>query len=212
MDTYDLPEYMLQARPDKNGTLYIVRHGDTTLNDPNNEYLRGWSDVPLNEAGRQKAHEAAQYLTSAGITDIYASDLRRAVETAEIIGRATNIRPKLDFELRPWDVGVLAEQPIKDILPQLQFYTVSEPNEPVKGGERYNDFYRRAKQAIYKYMIRALRYDKPITLVTHSRILYMLDHVLTHGQKPVKYQGGPPPGAILQLNFGDKISVSQVHP
>src|SRR5881394_2723358 len=111
MDLYDLPEYMLQARPDANGVLYIVRHGDTALNDPGNEYLRGWSDIPLNEEGRQKAHEAAQYLTSTGITDVYASDLRRAVETAEVIGRATNIRPKLDFELRPWDVGVLAEQP-----------------------------------------------------------------------------------------------------
>ena len=46
IDVYDLPEYMLQARPDKSGSLYIVRHGDTTLNDPNNEYLRGWSDIP----------------------------------------------------------------------------------------------------------------------------------------------------------------------
>jgi len=212
MDVYDLPEYMLQARPEGKAVLYIVRHGNTVLNDAEDEKLRGWSDIPLNEAGRQSAHEAAQYLTSTGITDVYSSDLRRAAETAEIIGRATNIRPKLDFELRPWDVGVLAEFPIKDILDQLTFYTVTEPNEPVKGGERYNDFYRRAKQAIYKYMIKALRYDKPIVLVTHSRILYMLEHVLTHGKKPIKYQGGPPPGSVLQLAFGDKISVQQVHP
>lgn len=212
MDTYDLPEYMLQARPAGSAVLYIVRHGNTALNDAAKECLRGWSDVPLNEAGRQAAHEAAQYLTSVGITDIYASDLRRTIETSEIIGRSLNIRPKLDFELRPWDVGVLAEQPIDDILDQLDFYTITEPNEPVKGGERYNDFYRRAKQAIYKYMIKALRYNRPIALVTHSRIIYMLEHVLTHGKKPIKYQGGPPPGSILQLAFGDKINVSQVHP
>ena len=212
MDIYDLPDYMLQARPKEKAELYIVRHGDTVLNDLEDERLRGWSDIPLNDKGRAAAHAAAQYLLSIGLKDIYSSDLRRAIETAEIIGKAVNIRPKLDFELRPWDVGILAEYKISEILDQMVFYTETEPNEPVKGGERYNDFYRRAKTAIYRYLIKANRFGEPIALITHSRILYMLDHVLTHGKKPVKYKGGPPPGAILKLTMGDKISVSQVHP
>lgn len=212
MDIYDLPDYMLQARPKDKADLYIVRHGNTALNDAKKEQIRGWADVPLNDDGRKAAHEAAQYLLSVGLRDIFASDLKRAVETADIIGRAVNIRPTIDFDLRPWDVGVMAEFPVEDILDQLDYYTVKEPNEPVKGGERYSDFYRRAKTATYKYLIKAQRYGEPIALVTHSRIIYMLEHVLTNGKKPIKYQGGPPPGSILKLTMGEKINVEQVHP
>ncbi len=84
--------------------LLLARHGET---DDNREPIRvqGFRDTPLNETGRGQAAELAERLTGAGLRSLWSSDLRRARETAEIVGARTGLQPQLDPRLREANRG-----------------------------------------------------------------------------------------------------------
>jgi probable phosphoglycerate mutase len=75
--------------------ILLARHGET---DDNIEPIRiqGWIDTPLNETGRAQARDLAERLDGEGIRAIYSSQLRRAAETAEIVGARLGLEPTVD--------------------------------------------------------------------------------------------------------------------
>ena len=79
----------------------LARHGET--ND-NREPMRfqGFTDTPLNETGRAQAHELAQRIVDEAepMRSLWASDLSRARETAEIVGARIGLGVRLDPRLR----------------------------------------------------------------------------------------------------------------
>lgn len=64
-------------------TIYLVRHGQTDWNAK--EIVQGHSDIPLNETGKNQARETGELLKDVHFDAVFASDLSRAVQTAEII-------------------------------------------------------------------------------------------------------------------------------
>ncbi len=84
--------------------LLLARHGQT--ND-NLEPIRaqGFSDTPLNERGRAQAHELADRVATIEIASLWTSDLQRATETAEIVGRRIGLTPRADARLREGNRG-----------------------------------------------------------------------------------------------------------
>ena len=206
-------EYLMQ--PPKAGkqeaTIYLIRHGDTALNEIDSERVRGWSDVQLNMDGINAAHRITKFLMDKGVKNLYSSDLMRAVQTADMIGYALNLTPKYDPDLRPWDVGVLAGQALPKVLSQLQFYTESFPNEAVKGGESYQVFYDRAKKVIHNYIMKASQSNQVLAVVTHSLMLHVVDNIITNGSKPVTYKSRVHPGGIIKLTLADRIVLKEVY-
>jgi broad specificity phosphatase PhoE len=89
--------------PDLSGVL-LARHGQT--ND-NLEPIRvqGFTNTPLNDTGRRQAAELGDRLVDVGIRSLYASDLSRAAETAEIVGARIGLTPTLDARLREANRG-----------------------------------------------------------------------------------------------------------
>jgi 2,3-bisphosphoglycerate-dependent phosphoglycerate mutase len=89
------------------GGIRLARHGET---DDNLEPFRfqGFRDTPLNDTGRRQARELAGKVAGAsgrmhlgdGIASLWASDLSRARETAEIVGERIGLAPVLDARLR----------------------------------------------------------------------------------------------------------------
>ena len=71
-------------------TLLIARHGETEWN--REERYQGHADPPLNETGRAQAEQLAERLAGEPIDAVYASNLRRASETAEIVEHASACR------------------------------------------------------------------------------------------------------------------------
>jgi len=68
----------------------------------------GWYDTSLTDLGRNQAEKTGQYLESAiDSTDVqvFSSDLRRAAETAEIIGKHLQRPVTLDPRLREMSYG-----------------------------------------------------------------------------------------------------------
>jgi broad specificity phosphatase PhoE len=83
--------------------LLIARHGETDWN--REQRWQGHADPPLNELGRAQAGELAETLAGEELEAIYASDLRRAFETAEIVGARLGLPVTSDPDLREIDVG-----------------------------------------------------------------------------------------------------------
>ncbi len=80
----------------------LTRHGQSEWNALGR--WQGQADPPLSELGRRQAHEAARSLGA--VDGIWASDLRRAAETAAIIGDDMGVGPVvLDADLRERDAG-----------------------------------------------------------------------------------------------------------
>ena len=84
-------------------TLLLVRHGETDWNADGR--LQGQTDRPLSEFGRRQARRLAGELANEGVDAIYASDLARARETAEIVGERLGLPVVLDSDLREKDWG-----------------------------------------------------------------------------------------------------------
>jgi broad specificity phosphatase PhoE len=84
-------------------TLLLVRHGETDWNADGR--LQGQTDRPLSDFGRRQAQQLAEELADEELEAIYASDLVRARETAEIVGDRLGLPVVLDADLREKDWG-----------------------------------------------------------------------------------------------------------
>ena len=76
-------------------TIILVRHGETDWN--RDRRFQGQADVVLNETGRAQVRVLAAELAGEAFSIAYTSPLRRAAESAEILGAA------LGLEVRPCD-------------------------------------------------------------------------------------------------------------
>lgn len=84
-------------------TILLARHGESDWN--RDQRWQGHADRPLTELGRRQARELAERLAGTDLDAVYSSDLRRARETAEIIGRTHRLDVKTMPALREVDVG-----------------------------------------------------------------------------------------------------------
>lgn len=74
-------------------TVDFVRHGQTIFNTMNK--LQGWADSPLTSAGIATANAVGQHLQHVTYQAAYASDLKRAMDTATRILQANSFRGSL---------------------------------------------------------------------------------------------------------------------
>jgi 2,3-bisphosphoglycerate-dependent phosphoglycerate mutase len=87
--------------------LWLVRHGDAYSGME--RLAEGTLDPPLTPLGREQAARLGQRLAYVPIDAVWASDLRRAVETAEAVARTHGLAVRTDVRLREvrthWDEG-----------------------------------------------------------------------------------------------------------
>lgn len=188
--------------------VYIVRHGKTKMNneiDTSQDRIRGWSNVPLVEEGREEARRTGKKLKKIDVGAIVASDLDRAKETADIIGEIVGVKPTTTVKLRPWDLGEFTGGSTKEMMPKIAEYIHDKPGEPVPQGESFNDFRRRAFGGLAEAIKRAD--GKQLVIVTHHRNerLYNAwheagmpdDHSIDLKEFTKK---GEPPGSVMEFD------------
>jgi broad specificity phosphatase PhoE len=83
--------------------LLLVRHGETDWNAEGR--LQGHTDRPLSDYGRDQARQLADDLATEAFDVIYASDLARARETAEIVAERLDVPVNVDPDLREKNWG-----------------------------------------------------------------------------------------------------------
>lgn len=83
--------------------LYLIRHGATLLSAE--DRFAGATDVDLSEEGRQQVRALAERLADDNIAAVYASPMRRTVETASLLARPFGLAPVLRDGLREMNHG-----------------------------------------------------------------------------------------------------------
>jgi 2,3-bisphosphoglycerate-dependent phosphoglycerate mutase len=84
--------------------ILLARHGETNDNVPPIR-VQGFTDTPLNETGRRQAAALAERLADEPIASLWSSDLSRARDTAEAVGRRIGLQVRLDPRLREANRG-----------------------------------------------------------------------------------------------------------
>jgi probable phosphoglycerate mutase len=87
-------------------TIYLVRHGENTAN-LTKEFSHRSIDYSLTPKGVLQAQQTAEFFKDKQIDAIYCSPLKRAAETAQIIGLAIGVEPVAMEEFREVNVGAL---------------------------------------------------------------------------------------------------------
>jgi probable phosphoglycerate mutase len=154
-------------------TLYLVRHGETDWNREGR--WQGHHDRPLSAAGRAQATAAARRLARERISQIHASDLKRAAETAQIIGEACAIDVCVNRALREVDVGSwagLTHAEAKERFPE-GFARRRAGGTGWVGGESYEQMAERVRGYVGGLLESARGSDR-IALVCHSGVIRVL--------------------------------------
>ena len=94
-------------------TIYLVRHGETV--DNARQVMQGQTQGELNDTGRAQAVTVAERLASEQIDAVVASDLRRAIQTAEIISVRHGLPVTTTPLLRERDWGGFTGRYIPDL-------------------------------------------------------------------------------------------------
>lgn len=130
--------------------LYLVRHGQSAGNAEGR--FGGHSPTPLSDLGHKQAELTARFLSKENIDAIYTSDLFRAVQTAEPLGKLLDLPIIKTSAFRERNVGVLEgltfdESKIKH--PQ-DYYALVNRNiqHVITEGESYRHLLKRATGAL----------------------------------------------------------------
>jgi probable phosphoglycerate mutase len=138
------------ADPRPEPALWLVRHGESTWNVAG--LAQGHNDLAeLTDRGRTQASDAARPFRDRPIRAIYASDLRRARQTAAAFAAVLGLPVFADTRLRERSLGVLEGLPSATIgvsATGLDAGRVADPDARPGGGESVRDLYRRAAEFV----------------------------------------------------------------
>ncbi len=148
--------------------LYLIRHGVTIWN--NESKYQGHSDVPLAESGRQQAQLAAAWLQKEKLAAVYASDLNRAFETAQIIAATHDLAVISIPALREMNFGVwegLTFNQIKENYADLvEIWSTTPEKLLIPDGESFDQLKARAHRALMELVAR--HPEENIVVVSHG--------------------------------------------
>ncbi|HXW94857.1 MAG TPA: histidine phosphatase family protein [Nitrososphaerales archaeon] len=172
--------------------LFVVRHGETKANE--NDLDAGSLDFPLTSKGKKEAAFIAKSLSPVGIAGVYCSPVRRAVQTAEILGRPHRLEPihlndLVEAKLKPNFVGKPGRHHI--LLTPEAFQ------------ETYEELQERVLRAVSKIQAEV---KTNAIMVSHGDVIVaLLQHVVERKNGHAGYYVlHPNPGSLSVLQFTDR--------
>lgn len=133
----------------------------------------GWLHGELSRVGHAQAREVGA--RRAGTVDVvFASDLHRAVQTAEIAFGGTDVPIRLDRRLRECNYGVMNGMPVEE----LERMRRAHIDEPFDGGESYRQVVDRMRAFLDDLAAVVDAEGCSILLIGHSANRWALDHLL----------------------------------
>ncbi len=149
--------------------IFLLRHGETRWNREGR--CQGSSDIELNELGRRQAGEVAEHLSRRRIDAVYSSDLRRARQTAEIVGGPHDVAVRIEPDLRELDHGEMEGLTFVEVRERFAELIEQWRSRPVAvnlpGGERLLDLDRRVWSALDR-IVESHDDGDAIVVVSHS--------------------------------------------
>ncbi len=154
--------------------LLLIRHAQSEWNARG--LWQGQGDPDLSADGLLQARGLVGELASHPIDLVIASDLRRAVQTAEPLAAARGLELELDPSWREHDVGAwsgLARSEIEARHPaDLERFLAGDRQVRPGGGESREDLDQRLQQALERLAER--HRQRRVALVTHLGVIFLL--------------------------------------
>jgi len=150
--------------------LILIRHGESVWNVEGR--WQGQADPPLSERGRSQARDAVWRIAALEAEALYSSNLRRAHETALILGRRIGLEPRVELRLREFNVGVwsgLTKPEIEQRWPgQYARFSFRELDFRPGGGESPRELMARVHEALDEIAHRHA--GQRVLLVSHGGV------------------------------------------
>ncbi len=124
----------------------------------------GWNQGELSEAGRAQARSLGERRRDDGLSAVFTSDLRRAVETAELAFAGTTLPVFQDARLRECNYGTLNGMPRA----RLEAERLLRLDDPFPGGESW-------RQAVH----RVTGFLQELPRSHHAERVLVIGHVAT---------------------------------
>lgn len=156
----------------------FIRPGETDWNRQGR--WQGWVAIPLNQHGQQQAKRLAKYVRNIGMGVLYSSDLRRAVETAEILAEQLGYQPVYDSRLRERNIGMWQGLTLDEMRAWYADEYAQVLDDPdgyrVPGGESRDDVRERAQAAFNDIITQA---DvETVGIISHTTVIHALLRLL----------------------------------
>lgn len=175
-------------------TILIARHGETDWNRDGR--WQGWADPPLNDTGRAQARTLAAELRETPFDAVYASDLRRAHETAEIVAEPHGVPVVVDPALREIDIGSWSGLTRPEI--EERFPDGERPD-----GETREQHFARVRAAVLR--IARENVGRRVLIVTHGGTVRAIHDLVSEEQyHPVANC------SVLEVHFRDDRLVGPI--
>jgi broad specificity phosphatase PhoE len=181
---------------------YLVRHGETESNL--RKIYAGWNKEELTIKGRNQIVDVAKRLTSFGIDQIYTSPIKRALQTAEIIGYFLKKRPIVEQNFKELRLGIwqgIHEDEVARQYPEKWKIWNTRPAELVLDGrETLHELLERVLSGLRR--IAAADNKGNIAVVTHVAVIRVLQ-LYFEGRSLNDYRKLPVPanGSVLEFEF-----------
>lgn len=159
----------------------FIRHGKD-----DDRYRGGWSNLDLIDEGYEEASRLFSYLlkekNNLNIKKIVASDLKRAVSTANIINDKLNLPIELDSDLREMNNGDLTGMLNEEALVKYPglFFNTLDMNEKYPNGESPIEFYNRIKDWFYKTIELYKDESGSIIFITHGGVINIIYYLVNN--------------------------------
>jgi broad specificity phosphatase PhoE len=154
--------------------LLLIRHAESSWNAAGR--WQGHGDPPLSDRGRAQANALARELSQEAIDVLVSSDLRRAAETAAILGQARGLQPKWNPRLRELDIGdwegLTRDQIERTAGDVLRRFDAGDFDVRPGGGENLREIEQRAFSAVTELV--DAHPGRRLAVVTHLGVIRAL--------------------------------------
>jgi broad specificity phosphatase PhoE len=186
--------------------VYLIRHGATTLSAE--DRFAGSSDVDLSDEGREQAARLGERLADRALCRIYASPMKRTMETARLVGAPQKLEPVPKDGLREIDHGHWEGMTRRDVEQQFTSEYEAWEADPFtfapKGGESGVSVMARALPVLREIVL--AHPGERVAIVSHkATIRLLLSGVLGIDARGYRDRLDQSPACLNALDFKDSI-------
>ncbi|MCX5859524.1 MAG: histidine phosphatase family protein [Proteobacteria bacterium] len=160
-------------------SFFLVRHGEARTVDEEG-IIRNYTGGELTEKGIRQAQALRDYFRETKFSAVYASDLQRSLQTAEIVVEGRGMKVKTEPELREFSVGQLEGITIseaidrffpaaRDIQSPADFRAQFSLQGRFPGGESLAEFEGRVRKA-WKRLVSSEGEGGPVLVAAHGGV------------------------------------------
>lgn len=186
--------------------IYLVRHGATVLSAE--DRFAGATDVDLSDEGRRQVAALAERLADDQVTAVYASPMKRTLETAAILGRPFGLLPILREGLKEIHHGRWEERTRAEVEAAFGEEYAAWELDPLtfapEGGESGLVVLARALPVIRDIVLR--HPDENVVVVSHkATIRLLISSFLGFDARGYRDRLDQHPACLNVLDFRDTV-------